>query len=125
MDSMKGPCYAQIDGVGGERFIDERYSHARTADACLPQPDQEVYLICDNQIFDYPEFQMQTLIDARESVADMERDLGLSECNLQQTISRYNKGAAQGKDPEQYKHQDWLHRLAKPRSPPCSARWVN
>jgi succinate dehydrogenase/fumarate reductase flavoprotein subunit len=56
---------------------------------------------------------MQTLIDAWESVAEMERDLGLPEGNLQQTISRYNEGAAEGEDPEQHKHPDWLQPIVE------------
>jgi len=98
----------------GRRFINEDCYHARTADACLQQPDQEVYLICDNQTFGYPEFQMQELIDAWENIADMERDLGLPDGSLQQTVSVYNEHAAKGEDPEQHKHADWLQPIVEP-----------
>lgn len=98
----------------GQRFINEDCYHARTTDACLKQPEQEVYLICDNQTFGYPEFKMQTLIDAWETVAEMEADLGLPAGNLQQTISCYNQYAEAGEDPQQHKHKDWLQPIIEP-----------
>ena len=97
----------------GQRFINEDCYHARTADACLQQPDQEVYLICDNKSFGYPEFQMQELIDAWESIEEMERDLGMPAGNLQQTIGDYNQQAAEGRDPQYHKHVDWLQPIVE------------
>ncbi len=97
----------------GQRFINEDCYHARTTDACLQQPDQEVYLICDHQTFGYPEFQMQELIDAWETIEEMERDLGLPEGSLQKTIADYNAHAVNGEDPEQHKHKDWVQPITE------------
>lgn len=98
----------------GQRFINEDSYHARAASACLDQPDQQAYLICDNALFDRPELGLQELIDGWETVADMEHGLQLPEGSLQQTITDYNKHAADGEDPEQHKHSDWLQPLDNP-----------
>lgn len=97
----------------GQRFINEDSYHARTASACLEQPDGVAYLICDNATFGRPELQMQELIDAWESVAEMERDLGLPEGSLQKTVADYNEHAARGEDPAQHKDQAWLQPLVE------------
>ncbi len=98
----------------GQRFINEDSYHARSASACLEQPDGIVYLVCDSATFGRPELGMQELIDAWETVAEMERDLGLPERSLQDTLERYNTHAARGEDPEQHKHRDWLQPLSEP-----------
>jgi succinate dehydrogenase/fumarate reductase flavoprotein subunit len=98
----------------GKRFINEDSYHARSASACLDQDDQEVYLICDNAIFERPTLGLQELIDAWETIAEMESDLGLPLGSLQQTIADYNLHAAEGNDPEQHKYTDWLQPLIEP-----------
>ncbi|MEM8594586.1 MAG: FAD-binding protein [Pseudomonadota bacterium] len=98
----------------GKRFINEDSYHARTASACIEQPDHEVYLICDNSIFERPSLGMQELIDGWETVEEMEKDLGLPEGELQATIREYNKFAEFGKDPDQNKHKDWVQPLNTP-----------
>ncbi len=92
----------------GERFINEDCYHARTLDAALDQPNGTVYLVCDDATFGRPELGMQQLIDAWETVAEMERDLGLPERSLQETVDRYNAHARAGTDPDFHKHADWL-----------------
>ena len=67
----------------------------------------------DNATFGRPEIQMQELIDAWESVAEMEADLGLPRGSLQQTLKEYNEHAANGEDPESHKYADWLVPLAE------------
>ena len=95
----------------GKRFINEDSYHARSMSACLDQPGGIAYLIADNAIFERPEIGMQELIDAWETVAEMEADLGLPEGALQQTLAEYNRHAAAGEDPELHKHKDWLQPL--------------
>ncbi len=97
----------------GKRFINEDCYHAKTMDACLDQPDGIAYLICDNATFGRPEIGMQELIDAWETVADMEADLKLPEGALQQTLTGYNGHAANGEDPEFHKYGDWLQPLSE------------
>ena len=92
----------------GKRFINEDSYHARTMSACLEQPDGIAYLIADNATFGRPEIQMQELIDAWETVAEMEADLDLPTGSLQQTLAAYNEHAAVGEDPDFHKYVDWL-----------------
>jgi 3-oxo-5alpha-steroid 4-dehydrogenase len=92
----------------GKRFINEDSYHARTMCACLDQPDGIAYLIADNATFERPEIGMQELIDAWETVEEMEADLELPKESLQQTLAEYNEHAAKGEDPEFHKYADWL-----------------
>ncbi|CAH0992079.1 Fumarate reductase flavoprotein subunit [Sinobacterium norvegicum] len=98
----------------GQRFINEDSYHARTAAACLAQPDDTVYLIADNDTFGRPELGMQELIDAWETVAEMEQDLQLPTGALQKTMADYNRAAENGSDPEQHKYKDWVKPLNNP-----------
>ncbi len=92
----------------GKRFINEDCYHARTLDTAIRQPDGVVYLICDDTTFGRPELGMQKLIDAWETVEEMERALGLPEKSLQETIERYNAFARRGDDLDFHKHADWM-----------------
>lgn len=92
----------------GERFINEDSYHARTMSACLEQPEGIAYLITDNATFARPEIQMQELIDAWETVEEMEADLSLPEGSLQKTLANYNEHAVQGQDPAFHKYGDWI-----------------
>ncbi len=97
----------------GQRFINEDGYHARTVDACLRQPDGEVYLICDDATFGHPELGMHKLLDAWEDLGEMEKDLGLPAGSLQATLAAYNEAAARGEDPAFHKHPDWLQPLTQ------------
>lgn len=98
----------------GKRFINEDCYHARTASACLQQPDGIAYLICDSETFAYPEFQMQELIDGWETIEAMEAALDLPPAALVDTIDHYNASARSGVDSEQHKNGDWLKPLDQP-----------
>lgn len=98
----------------GRRFINEDCYHARTSDAAIGQPNGIVYLICDDETFGRPELGMQRLIDAWETVEEMERDLGLPEQSLQQEITRYNTFAHDGEDHDFHKASEWLKRIITP-----------
>jgi len=75
------------------------------------QPGAVAYLICDNAIFGRPEFDCQPLIDAWESVGEMEAALELPAGSLQSTLAEYNEHAARGEDPRFHKHSEWLQPL--------------
>jgi len=98
----------------GRRFVAEDSYHGRSAWACLQQPDRIAYLICDNAVFGRPEFQAQPLIDAWESVAEMEQALGIPAGALQAELATYNTEAASGRDPAFHKQKDWLQPLVEP-----------
>ena len=86
----------------GQRFINEDSYHSRSAAACIEQPNGVAYLICDNATFGRPELKLQELIDAWDTVEEMEQALALPKGALQDTINQYNQYAELGKDPEQH-----------------------
>ncbi len=97
----------------GKRFVAEDSYHSRSTAACLKQPDQKAYLICDSAIFARSEFPHE-LIDAWQEVEEMEEGLGLPEGSLKQTLDAYNRHAAAGTDPEFHKYEKWLQPLVEP-----------
>ena len=98
----------------GERFVAEDSYHSRTAFYCLDQPDRVVYLIVDDKCFAKPELVGQELIDAWESIEDMEEGLGMPAGSLLQTMQAYNEHAENGDDPTYGKYKDWLQPLTNP-----------
>lgn len=95
----------------GQRFVPEDSYHGRTSESILGQPDQRAYLILDNSMYAPPTFGQQAIIDAWESVAEMEQDLGMPTGALQQTIATYNRDAAKGEDTVQHKNPEWCQPL--------------
>lgn len=98
----------------GERFVAEDSYHARTTAAMLQQPEGKVYLIVDAACHGKPQLMNQSLIDAWETIEDMERALQLPEHSLQKTIADYNIGAAKSEDLLFHKHPHWLQPLMNP-----------
>jgi succinate dehydrogenase/fumarate reductase flavoprotein subunit len=97
----------------GKRFINEDSYHGRSCTACLRQPDGIAYLICDNAIFERPAFGGQPLINAWESIAEMEAALDIPTGALQKTMADYNAHAANGEDPELHKIREWVQPLTE------------
>ena len=95
----------------GKRFVPEDSYHGRTTAAILRQPDQKAWLIVDNAMFARPSFGAQPVVDAWESVAEMEADLGMPTGALQETVTSYNRHAVNGDDPEQHKQREWVQPL--------------
>ncbi|MBK6286902.1 MAG: FAD-binding protein [Gammaproteobacteria bacterium] len=95
----------------GERFVAEDSYHGRTGAMTLAQPGSAAYLIVDAEIFAYPEYQCQPLIDGWESIVEMETGLNLPPGSLQKTLADYNRHAANGADPVFHKYPDWLKPL--------------
>jgi succinate dehydrogenase/fumarate reductase flavoprotein subunit len=97
----------------GKRFIAEDSYHGRTSESILCQPDQRAYLILDNSMYAPPTFGQQPIIDAWESFAEMERDLGMPTGALQETIATYNQDARRGEDSVQHKNSEWCQPLTE------------
>ena len=97
----------------GRRFIAEDSYHARTSEAIVHQPDHTAYLIVDTAMYAPPSIGQQQLIDVWEDFATMERDLGLPEGSLQETIATYNRDAAQGGDSVMHKYTEWCQPLVE------------
>ena len=98
----------------GQRFINEDCYHARTMDTAFNQPDGISYLICDDATFGRPELGMQKLIDAWETIEEMERDLKLPTGSLQESIRCYNEAARTGTDHEFHKAPEWMAPIETP-----------
>ena len=98
----------------GKRFVAEDSYHSRTSIITSEQPDGIAYLIVDDECFGRPEFGGYEPIDAWDGFAEMERDLGMPEGSLQETIRRFNENSAKGKDPDFHKGKKWLKPLDHP-----------
>ena len=93
----------------GKRFINEDVYHGRSAHAILAQSGHRAFHISDNKIFERPITQMNhQLLGAWETVAEMEKNLGLPSRALQKTVADYNRFAAQDEDPAFHKEARWL-----------------
>lgn len=98
----------------GKRFVAEDSYHSRSSIMAASQDDGIAFLIADDEIFGRPLFGGHEVIDAWESYAEMEKDLGLPEGALQETLRAYNENAAKGEDPEFHKGAKWLKPLDTP-----------
>jgi 3-oxo-5alpha-steroid 4-dehydrogenase len=92
----------------GKRFVAEDSYHSRTSGFVLDQPGSAAFLIVDSAHMAYPEMPLVPFIDGWETVAEMERGLGIPAGHLAATLEAYNAAAARGEDPEFRKHPDWL-----------------
>jgi 3-oxo-5alpha-steroid 4-dehydrogenase len=92
----------------GKRFVAEDSYHSRTSGFVLDQPGSAAFLIVDSAHMANPEMPLVPFIDGWETVAEMERGLGIPAGHLAATLEAYNSAAAKGEDPEFRKHPDWL-----------------
>jgi succinate dehydrogenase/fumarate reductase flavoprotein subunit len=112
---ITAPCYPPgklLTGIivnrDGRRFVAEDSYHSRTSGFVLEQPGSAAFLVVDSAHVAYPEMPLVPFIDGWETVAEMERGLGIPAGNLAATLEAYNAAAARGEDPEFRKHPDWL-----------------
>jgi succinate dehydrogenase/fumarate reductase flavoprotein subunit len=92
----------------GKRFVTEDSYHSRTSGFVMDQPDSAAYLIVDEAHMQRPEIPLITFIDGWETVEEMEAALGIPTGNLVETLTNYNRHAAQGDDPEFHKQPEFL-----------------
>lgn len=92
----------------GHRFVAEDSYHSRTSGFVLEQPGATAYLIVNEAHMERPQMPLVPFIDGWETVAEMERDLGIPAGNLQHTLGRYNEFAARGEDPDFHKAAEFL-----------------
>ena len=95
----------------GRRFVNEDSYHGRSTARCMEQPGGVAYLIADDACFGRPEMMGQEVLDAWESVEQMEHGLALPAGSLQHTLAVYNEHAAHGADPGFHKQPKWLQPL--------------
>ncbi|PXX70736.1 3-oxo-5alpha-steroid 4-dehydrogenase [Nocardia tenerifensis] len=102
----------------GQRFIAEDTYPGRIGQAALIQQENQVFLVIDEESYEAglatetsTPFFRQPPTWAAETVAELERDMGLPTLALQGTVECYNLHAADGKDPLLGKKPEWVRPL--------------
>jgi 3-oxo-5alpha-steroid 4-dehydrogenase len=113
---ITAPCYPPsvlLTGIivnrEGRRFVAEDSYHSRTSQFVMEQPGSEAYLIVDSEHGELASYSMLVpMIDAYDSVEELERALELPPASVQEALDRYNEHAAKGEDPDFHKAESWL-----------------
>jgi 3-oxo-5alpha-steroid 4-dehydrogenase len=92
----------------GRRFVAEDSYHSRTSGFVMDQPGSAAFLIVDEAHLRRPQMPLVPLIDGWETVAEMEKALGIPDGNLAAALDRYNTYAARGEDPDFHKQPEFL-----------------
>jgi 3-oxo-5alpha-steroid 4-dehydrogenase len=97
----------------GQRYVTEDTYPGRIGQLTLYQQDNIAYLIIDGDAQEEamaswsPKFMLRAATWVADTVADLERDMGLTQGSLQATVAAYNEGAARGEDPLLHKKPQW------------------
>jgi 3-oxo-5alpha-steroid 4-dehydrogenase len=108
------PPESHIKGIlvnkEGKRYVSEDSYHSRSSIFTIQQTDKTGWLILDEKTYaaEPQHYGAFPLVDAFETVEEMEKALGMPTGTLQQTMSSYNEHAAKGEDPEFHKGKKWL-----------------
>jgi succinate dehydrogenase/fumarate reductase flavoprotein subunit len=114
------PPESHIKGIlvnkQGKRYVAEDSYHSRSSLFTTRQSDRAGWLIVDEQTYavEPAHYGAYPLVDAFESVEEMEKALGMPEGSLQETVRSYNESAGKGEDPEFHKGKKWLTPLDHP-----------
>ncbi len=114
------PPESHIKGIlvnkEGKRYVAEDSYHSRSSIFTTKQTDRQGWLILDEKTYaaEPQHYGAYPLVDAFESVEEMEEALGMPKGSLQKTIADYNEHAAKGEDPEFHKKAKWLQPLDNP-----------
>lgn len=93
----------------GERFVAEDSYHSRTSQFVMEQPHSAAYLIVDSEHGELASYSMLVpMIDAYDTIDELETALSLPAGSVAATLERYNKMAAAGEDLDFHKSADWL-----------------
>jgi len=95
------------------RFINEDVYQTVVGEAALLREGGEVFLITDNETFARP-FAPAEIAAVEDTVADLERALGMPGGSLQHTVAVHNEHAARGEDPLFHKAAEYLAPLVHP-----------
>jgi len=97
----------------GKRYVAEDCYHSRSSIFTTRQPDRKGWLILDEATYEpgVPSYGAYPLVDAFDSVEEIETALGMPKGALVETMRAYNEGAARGEDPEFRKGKKWLKPL--------------
>jgi len=97
----------------GQRFINEDTYYGHVGQECLFRQDGRMYLILDNATYER-NLAGFTAAHVEDSVADLERSLGMPTDTLCRTVELYNHHAARGEDPVFHKNAAFLQALTNP-----------
>src|SRR5579884_1011815 len=104
----------------GQRYVAEDTYPGRIGQLTLYQQDNVAYLIIDGDAQEEamaswsPKFLLRPATWVADTVADLERDMGLPTGSLQATVAAYNAGAAHGEDPLLHKKPEWIKPIGSP-----------
>jgi 3-oxo-5alpha-steroid 4-dehydrogenase len=97
----------------GVRFMNEDTYAGRLGQEFLLRQDGRVYFVHDDRTFAVNIVGYKPSWVA-ESAAELEAEIGLPPGSLQATLERYNRHAAEGRDPEFHKAAEWVTPLEPP-----------
>ena len=112
----------------GQRYVAEDTYPGRVGQLTLYHQDNTAYLIIDGDAQEEamaswsPKFMLRQATWVADTVADLEREMGLAPGSLQATVAAYNEGAARGEDPLLHKKPEWVKPIGSPGRRNRSAR---
>jgi 3-oxo-5alpha-steroid 4-dehydrogenase len=104
----------------GQRYVAEDTYPGRVGQLTLYHQDNSAYLIIDSDAQEKamaswsPKFMLRQATWVADTVAELEREIGLAPGSLQATVAAYNAGAARGEDPLLHKKPEWLKPIGSP-----------
>ncbi len=104
----------------GQRYVAEDTYPGRAGQLTLYHQNNTAYLIIDGDAQEEamaslsPQLMLRPPTWVADSVADLEREIGLPDGALQATVAAYNDGAARGEDPLLGKKPQWLKPIGTP-----------
>lgn len=99
----------------GQRFINEDCYHGRVGAHALQQLGDRIYLVFSvTDAFRPPTYLNADICATGETIEELARELGTPEGRLEETVSYYNRHAAEGRDPLYHKAPRFLRPLAGP-----------
>ncbi|WP_182347182.1 FAD-dependent oxidoreductase [Tomitella gaofuii] len=101
----------------GQRFINEDVYPGLVGIEALYRQGMDVWVVLDEEAFeDVPEAERWGLqpTHVAETVAELEKEMGLPENALQHTVAEYNRHAENAEDPWFHKSSRWLRPLRAP-----------
>lgn len=104
----------------GQRYVAEDTYPGRIGQLTLYQQDNTAYLIIDDDAQQQamaswsPKLMLRPATWVADTVADLEREMGLASGSLQATVAAYNEAAARGEDPLLHKKSEWVKPIGSP-----------
>lgn len=97
----------------GQRYVNEDTYAGRLAQETLLRQDGEAWFVADESVW---ERRCAGLVatHVEDSIADLERAMGLPDGTLVATVERYNRHAEAGEDPVFHKRREFLGPLVRP-----------